>query len=151
MKDSKKIEAMVAREPNLDSFKYDEFFNNRLTLPTEFKEDLKKMNLDFRFINAMEFRAKGNQHRSHWKPYRVPNPEKYAIDGLNSEGMIQRGDLLLAVRDKKISSAHKKFLNERNQRYQGHNKAMAQELRKMARDAGVSDHVKIHEGYDENE
>lgn len=140
-----------AREVTFDGFKYDEFFNNRLSLPDAFKENLTKQNLDWRFINAEQFRIKGNQHRAHWKPYQVPNPKEVGIDGLTPEGLIQRGDLILAVRDKKVSTAHKKFLNERNQRYQGHNKQVASELRQMAREAGMSDSVKVYEGYDENE
>lgn len=152
MKD-KKSETKISREPSIGAFSYDEFFNNRLSLPQALKDKLNGEGLDWRFINTVTFRESGNMHRSHWMPYKLTNPEAVGITTLTPEGHIRRGDLVLATRPKQITAQHKKFLAQRNAAYSGqqHNKTMAQELKRMARDYNVDNAVKVHEGYDEND
>ena len=148
-KDTKPVEAKNT-EPEISGFSYDEFFQNRLALPQAVKDYLAKKGLDYRFLNANEYRRHGNTHRSHWKPFEAPEELSSAID-LTVDRHIQRGDLILGVRPKQISAAHRKFLTERNRRYSGYNKDKAQEIRDMAREAGASQQVKVYEGYEEND
>lgn len=151
MKDNKTNKS--AREPSIGEFTYDEFFNNRLSLTDALKEQLTREGLDWRFINSMQFREGGNMHRSHWTPYKITNPQELGVMAVSPEGHLLRGDLILATRPKAISKKHKEFLAKRNAAYAGvnHNRTVAQEMKKLARDYNVSDAVKVYEGYDEND
>jgi hypothetical protein len=145
-----KASEVAIRDPDWDSFDADSSTDiNVLSLPAKFKEKLTGQGFDWRFISAAKFRDTGNLHRGYWKPYKV-GPED-GITGLNAEGYIQRQDLILAVRPKRITQTMKQRKAERNARQAGFNKSQAQELRKMAKEAGVSQNTKVYEGYDENE
>lgn len=141
------------RDPQVSAFSYDEFFNNRLSLTDALKEFLKGQGLDWRFINAAQFRGAGNVHRSHWKPYRIEDADakRIGVEGMTVEGIVQRGDLVLAVRPKTISNKHKEFLAQRNAALAGYNKSTSKELKDRAREAGIGEQVRVHEGYEENE
>lgn len=143
-----KTKPEVNRDPSFERFDANEFsFANRLQLDSKIKKDLADKGLDYRFLNAAEFRANGGTHHSHWKPYK-PDPKLEAL--VNAEGIIARGDLILGVRPKKVTQAHRAFLAEKNGRYLGYSKEKAAEMRKDAARAGVSDQVKIHEGYEDD-
>lgn len=138
------------KEPDVKGFSYDDFFNNRLSLPKEVKQAINSAGLDFRFINATEFRTNGNQHRSHWRPYIVPK-ELAGVAGATADGMIVRGDLMLGVREKHITKAHRDHLDKRISVQNSATKQQGKELRKKAREYGVSDETHIYEGYEDNE
>lgn len=151
MKNGKDVK--ITEVPNRDpEIKFDgsEFFMNRLSLADALKDKMRKENLDWRFINASQFRSDGNIHRSHWKPYRLEGADVVTF-GANPEGLINRGDLILAVRSTKITQAHKQFLAKRNAAQKSENAVGASELRKMAKAAGVEKEAKIYEGYEEND
>lgn len=133
------------RDPDVAQFSYDEFFNNKLSLPQNVKDHLGEKGLDWRFINAGQFRSSGNTHRSHWKPHIFDQVEF----GQSAEGHITRGDLILATRPKAVSAGHRKFLKERNNRLNAFNRTKAQELKASMAEAGVKG--KVTEGYEENE
>jgi hypothetical protein len=132
-------------EPDFDGFSYDEFFQNQLSLKSAIKDYLNEKGLDWRFINAGQFRSQGNTHQSHWTPIKFENVEF----GQNSEGYIHRGDLILAGRPKRMGVAHRKFLAQRNALQSSVNRSQAQQLRQSMRSAGVSG--KVSEGYEDNE
>jgi hypothetical protein len=134
-------------DPNTSGFSYDEFFNNRLSLPDTIKNELNDAGLDWRFINAAQFRNEGNVHRSHWKPYKFLSSPDLA----NAEGYLTRGDLILATRPKDVSKAHRKFLNERNKLQKNQNKADAQKMRQALRDNGMDGKARVFEGYEDND
>ncbi len=142
-KDTKRIEG-PGREPQIKGFSSDEFFTNRLQIPDEVKQRMAQEGVDGRFINALQFRENGNVHRSHWTPY-VLKDSQFA----NAEGLICRGDLILASRPKSVSLEHRKFLNKRNNLQKSHNKTAAEDLRKTIRDAGLGESSRVLEGYDE--
>lgn len=149
---SKQKETRVKETPNFDPDISGFEFNDRLALPKELKEKLKEKGLDFRFINAQEFRRSGHYHRSHWRPLSVSTdlglPSAF---GANAQGEIQRGDLILGVRPKAVTAKHRAFLEERRRRYSNFNKSEAEQLRKYAKQAGLGDQVGISEGYEEND
>ncbi len=143
----------MTETPNRDpQFMSEEFaYNNVLALPQEIKTYLAGKDLDWRFLNATQFRDAGNYHRSHWKPLNIKeHPGVGSISSAASaEGLIQRGDLILGVRPKALSAKHREFLNERNRRYGNFAKDEAKKLRDHARASGLD--VKIHEGYEEDD
>lgn len=140
----------TSKEPQVTGFSYDEFFNNRLSLNEEQKAYLKGQGVDWRFINAANFSANGNVHRSHWKPLTLTGEAAIKF-GANAGGQVQRGDLILAVRPKEVSAKHREFLDRRNAIQKGSIKQAAKQLKQSARDYGVGDQTKVYEGYEENE
>lgn len=158
--ESKKIDKKVGeakpvekkKEPSiLDSWDYSEFENNKLKLSNELKTEIANQGLEYRFINKARFSRDGNYHSGAWKPYNTKSRnvvETFA--GVDPEGIITRGDLILAVRPKLIGNKFRQRLLEKNARYAAFNKAQAEELRQMAKAAGIGDEVTIHEGYEDN-
>lgn len=145
----KKVKVKPASDPVL-SLDANEFFNNTLSLSDTLKSHMSENNLDWRFINITQFRAASNTHRSRWQPFTVPDAMR-ASCGATAEGLIQRGDVLLAVRDKAITAAHKKILADKTRRQSGYNKQAANELRQLARENKVQDQSKVYEGYEDND
>lgn len=146
----KKPTSTPSRDPEI-KFDYAEFYQNTLSLPQAFKDKLKEEGLDYRFLNRADFVKNGNTHRSHWKAYVLKDRSETSVIGVTPDGHVQRGDLILGVRAKNISSAHKNYLKQRSDQYKGHNKAKAEELRRLAKDNGLGADTTIHEGYEENE
>lgn len=146
-----KPQATRKRDPEWDIEGFEEFYNNRLSLSAELKSELTDQGLDWRFINIANFRKSGNRHGSLWRPYNVKSRSPIdAFKGIDPEGVLTRGDLVLAVRPKHVSQAYQKRLAKRNAANAGYNKAQAEEMRRMARSEGMGDAVKIHEGYEDN-
>lgn len=140
----------ASREPKQLSFDPNEFFQNTLALPTALKDSMTAQGLDWRFINANEFKKNGGVHHAHWKPYKVDrSPDEVGLFSLSPEGYVQRGDLILGVRPKAITQSHKAFLKRRNEQYQAFNKEKAKELRKHFQSAGLGSETTIHEGYED--
>lgn len=141
--------------PNHDPVFSDAAFthNNLLTLPDVLKKHLTDKGLDWRFLNAREFRAAGGYHKSHWKPF-VADDEirgKLGIGALSAEGHLQRGDLILGIRTKALTAKHKEYLTEKNRRYSNFAKTEANKMREEIRRRGLGDSVQVEEGYDEDE
>ncbi len=129
------------------SFVSEEFtYHNALAIPGELKTHLNNKGLDWRFLNANEFRKAGNYHRSHWKPFVVTPDISGLVSTMTADGLIQRGDLILGVRPKAITAKHREFLAERNRRYNNFAKDEAQKMREDIRRKGLSG-VKVEEGY----
>lgn len=126
-------------------------YGNRLVLPEALKASLNEKGLDFRFLNASEFRASGNYHRSQWVPYKFDDADEAAKYGATAEGVIARGDLVLGVRPKAITAKHREFLRERNRKYSQFNKTEAQKMRQHIKDSGLGGHVRVVEGDEDAE
>lgn len=135
-----------SHDPNLVSDEYAP--NNTLTVPQVIKDYLIKNELDWRFLNASQFRAAGNFHGSQWRAFKIP-PE-LAGAGLTSsaEGIIQRGDLILGIRSKGLSAKYKEQLAQRNKAYSNFNQTEAKKMREHVRKAGIEG-VSIEEGYED--
>lgn len=138
-------------DPEWDVEGFEEFYQNRLSLSAELKAELKEQGFSWRFINIHTFRASGNRNSSLWRPYNVKTRSPLdAFKGIDPEGVLTRGDLVLAVRPKHVSDAYKKRLATKNAANAGYNKQQAENMRQMAKDAGVGDQVRIHEGFEDN-
>jgi len=139
------------KDPIWDAAGFDEFYNNQLSLSADLKQELRDQGLDWRFINISTFRSSGNRHKNLWRPYNVKGKSPIdAFAGIDPEGVLTRGDLVLAVRPKHVTAAYRKKVDQKNKANAGFNKAKAAEMKQLARDAGVADQVKIHEGYEDN-
>lgn len=144
--ETKKSKSNVnSRNPSIEGVTYEEFSQNRLSLNQTIKDHLSSKGLDWRFINGAQYRNEGNLHRSRWIPYVFPE-DAGCKDFVNNEGLIQRGDLILGVRPKKLTAQYKTLLADKNKRYNAFNRAEAAKLRQMLREGGMGD-SQVVEGY----
>lgn len=130
------------------------FFRNALELDPRITSYLASKGLDYRFVNAKQMAEKGF-HNNYWEVYQ---PKKHGMIegieefywGLSPDGIIKRGDAVLAVRPQEVSQEHKAILREKNDRLsiKSYNRRKAAELRQQAKDSNLE--AEIHEGYEEN-
>lgn len=125
-----------------------------LSLPKALKDYLKDQNLDFRFMNATEFRKYGGIHRAHFTAFEVPHELRSSLGGVfgvTADGLIQRGDAILGVRPKRIADARKAESDaQKKQLYrQTSVAAQAKKLKEHVDKGSLADETRIIEGYDE--
>jgi len=100
-----------------------------------------------RWINRSTYIANRGDHRG-WRPYQMPKSElqsKGALDfqyGVDADGYIMRGDLILAVRPAEVHQKNKQRIELRKRAQQGHQAKAAQELREKTG-------MKVLEGYED--
>lgn len=136
------------KDPIWDAEGFEEFYNNQLSISADLKEEMRSQGLDWRFINQATFRKSGNRHKNLWRPYNVKARSPIdAFSGIDPEGVLTRGDLVLAVRPKKVTEAYKAKVDARNRANAGYNKQKAQEMRQMAKEAGVD--MVVEDSYDD--
>lgn len=129
-----------------------DFFQNKLAIPPDVRADLEAKNEEGRWINYSKFVSDGNSHDKGWKVYKATRREGQdaLVHGTHPDGIIRRGDSVLACRSKLHSQQHRTWLKQKADRQVGtFKKQSAEELRQMAKDAQVD--AAIVEGYEENE
>lgn len=145
-KESKTIKVNVKSEPDLAA-NYTDYFGNEFELPSAIKQALKDQGLVARFVNASKFRDEYSVHRGGWQVYNArAGGVLKSLQGADPEGIIRRGDLVLAVRTVDASLKHKKVLKQMNGQLKNINKLKAEELRDSAKAAGVE--ATVIEGYE---
>lgn len=127
-------------------------WRDKLTLPDDLKKLLISKGYVWRFLNASEFRAAGNYHRSYWKAFNLSHVGATAGSfGATPEGTIVRGDTILGIRPKETAKKHREHLDRLNNNLAGTDARQAKELREHSRKIGLSEHVRIEEGFDDKE
>lgn len=131
---------------------------NQLSIPAVVLKELEEKQYSYRWLNAKEMLEKRGLHRSGWKIYRAANPDKvkskdefdFSI-GVDADGYVRRGDLILGIKPVELQERHKERVREktRNQDVTRLQQQRAREMRMQAKSAGISD-FEAHEGYDEN-
>jgi len=119
---------------------------SQLDVPLNIEKYCKEKGLECRWIDANRLKASGGLHLRRWEVFKVPselenNEVKF---GIPADKTVRRGSLLLAVRPIIVGDAHRSVLKDKAEAKS--KKSHAQELKQMARDAGVP--IKIHEGYE---
>lgn len=114
---------------------------------SEIQRDYVKQNgLEVRFIRKKEYLEANNFHRTGWKIVQDKD-----MPGSNAEGLIEIGDLVLAVKTKEAQRVHRAELKSKTERHTDQKRVMqeaAAKLRDSARAANLN--AQIHEGYEEN-
>lgn len=127
-----------------------ELFGNRLKVPENIQADLDKEGLVGRFISIKKYNENGGMHEKGWVPYTLKSPVKNLLTG-NVDSTLKVGDLVLAVKTATDVSKHQRFLKARADAQMGAHKKTVQEIRDRIREDKADKHVKLIEGYDEND
>jgi len=151
VKGARKPSSAKGKSADFIDVSHDDVYGNPLKLDKELEKELKEKGLVARFINAGTLYKNQGYHNAGWIPYKrgcdtMEQSRKDFHMGSDPEGIIRRGDCILAVKSEEAVEKQKAFLRKKADRYKGFTKQKAQELRQMARDIGGAT---IHEGYDE--
>lgn len=124
---------------------------NLLDLPADLTKELKSQGLEHRWIAYKPYVDNYGFHRNGWEVYKTDKQTRPdgAINGNHPDGIIRRGDLVLAVRSTETNEQHKADLRMRREILKGKKSAAAQQLKQMARESFSN--AKVYEGYEENE
>jgi hypothetical protein len=111
------------------------------------KSKIEAEGLTCRWINRANYISNRGDHRG-WRPYQLPKTEmqsKGALDfqyGVDPDGYVSRGDLVLAVRPLAMHEASKKRIAMKNKAQQGF---QAEAAKKLKEQTGMN----VLEGYED--
>lgn len=127
---------------------YTDFYSNTLVVAKALQDELRGKNLEWKYINANQFRANQGHHKAHWKPYNYKSGSPVTeIQGVDVEGFIRRGDLILGVRPVELGNKHRAHLKAKNDLLDNITKSQADQLKESAKERGVN--IKVEEGYED--
>ena len=128
-------------------------FGKPLSIPPEIQKELDAQGLVPRWINAKQLHDMQGYHKHGWVPYRRSGTIAGASGlkfGNDPEGLVRRGDCILAAKSKEAVEQHRAYNKARANRGKTINSQKAQELRTMLKDSGLKD-AKVLEGYEDEE
>lgn len=130
--------------PDLD------MFGNRLTLPKHIQKELDEAGLKHRFVSVKKMQDAGGYHPMGWTPYTLKNPRANPITGV-AESTFRVGDLILAVKTQADYEKHRAWLAQKSNSQSQHQKNSIKEMKERLKEGGIANHVKLLEGYEEND
>ena len=149
---SKKAELEGVKIPST----LEELFEADLVIPKCVKADLKKQELDARWIDRNRYLKNGGNHKRGYRAYQVPADVKVVLkekgSTLDPDGFLRRNTMILGVRPLAKALQHKAFLRREAQEYTASNtsKKNATQIRERLKQDGLGKDVKVTEGYENN-
>jgi hypothetical protein len=122
-------------KPNL----FQERFGNRLAVPEHIVKECEAAGKALRWVSANELYANNGYHKNGWEAYKSTSAKSDFRNGNDPEGIVRRGDMILADRATTALGRDRKASQRQ----------AAAELRKMAQDSGID--TVIEEGDEEND
>lgn len=123
----------------------DDIFGNPLALPPAIEKELESKGLVGRFVSAKLLHANQGYHPKGWKAYKLDKAA--TVEGVefkfgsDPDGLVRRGDCILAVKTVEEHAKHKAWLQDKANRYKGYTKGKKKELQDLAQAAGAHSHV----------
>lgn len=112
------------------------FGSGRLDVPQCYLDEAAEKGLEVRWVSAKEMKENHGAHKWHWVVYKFESkPSSGIIDasrfafGIDPEGVVRRGDCVLAVRPIELGDQHRAHLAERRKRYNRFGAAKKKEFR----------------------
>lgn len=134
-------------QQSMENTQYD--FTDQLAVPPAILQEIEAKNLAHRWVNAPKLAANYGFDSRMWTPYKVEKAPQGMFSGVDSEGYVRRGDLILAVQPKQIAAKRKALIDAKNARNKGHNKQAADMLKEAFGKSGIK--AKVTEGFEDNE
>lgn len=122
----------------------EDIFGNTLGIDPELAKEIKAQGLAMRFISGKKLAEMGGYHPFGWKPYKregakIDTTHSF-LQGNAPDGLIHRGDCILAVRPIELNNKHKDYLKQEAKRVAAAatSKAHAAKLRELSRESGIN-------------
>lgn len=119
-------------------------------VPKVILEELKSKGLEHRWINGIKYQRDYGYHKNQWTAYKSEKKlTQGSLDfgvGVDTEGYVRRGDMILAVRTTELGDKHRARIDKKNKALQRFTKQAAEDLRQQTKGLG-----QVFEGYDEND
>jgi hypothetical protein len=141
----------LSQKPKKPTYNIQNFFRDRLALDPTIKTELDAKGVEGRWISYKKYLENGNYHEWGWQVYKrdaSKTNESGQLLGNNPDGIIRRGDCVLAVRPKELCEQHRAYNADKAARQSSKKfqRLKAQELREMAEESGLG--AQVHEGYE---
>ena len=133
----------VSQKTEMSPVKEDGFeFGNKLALSATLKAEAAEKGYELRYISAKKFYENQGYHENGWVPYRIEKGSHGTIEGFkfgnDPEGVVRRGDAILACRKIETGEKHRAFLRNKASRYsQGKRKQNQESLSEAMSRAGL--------------
>ena len=128
-------------------------FGNRLRLPHGLATYLKSKGFEFRFVDAKMLEGNGNLHPWGWQVFKANAADfkdfSDTVNGMSPDGTVRRGTLILGFRPTALGAQHRGIIAARNKAYRDVQRQHAEELRSVARSAGIDAESAVTEGYED--
>lgn len=124
-----------------------DIFGNKLTVPEDIKKDIEEKGQVFRWVDAKKMRENQGYHDKGWVAYKRPATMSSGLLGNDPDGLVIRGSMMLAVRDKELNEQHQLYLKNRSAAMSGSLQKTKKELKEQADSVGS----KVIDGYDDEE
>jgi hypothetical protein len=127
-----------------------DFMANKLSVPKHIAEAITASGNEFRWINYKKFVNDGAIHENGWIPYKADKAQLDSASSLmfgsNPDGIIRRGDCLLAIRSKDFCDQHRAWIKQKTADQSNIQEDKANEFRARAKGTGIT----VDEGFEED-
>lgn len=133
-------------------FWFDPANGDLTSIPSSVKTQLRDEGYACRLINSKKYQEDRGFHKSGWRVYKFERGQEIgqgSLDfgfGVDAEGYLRRGDLVLAVMPLEMHESHRQNIFRKTKAQMGKNVADAKEIEQYARASGIQS-VSIDAGY----
>lgn len=154
MKEMNKGRKPIETKQKSVSFAHDELFGNALKVDEALENELTAKGLIGRWVDYKKLVEFAGYHKNGWVPYKREKSDTIGssnfINGMDPDGLVRRGTVVLAVKPKETVESHRSYLRMRAETYGAQvNKKKAEELRALLKSNNLNSEV--IEGYEDNE
>jgi len=128
------------------ALQHDDLFGNMLSISPDIQAELDAKGLVGRWVSASKLYAAGGYHPKGWVVYKSDSIKTEFKFGNDPDGIIRRGDSVLAVKSKEKADQHREFLKQKAARQTNTQAMAASELRSAMAKTGLN--AKVYDGYD---
>lgn len=140
MSNPKVVKKSISSNKATSSFGPPSFMADMHAIPESIRVELKEKGMDYRWVSYTKYAKYGGVHERGWTAYKRAAPltgTEAIMFGSGTDGIIRRGDNLLAVRPLAWTKEHKDWIRSQTRAKQNHSKAKEEELRQAARERGL--------------
>ena len=153
MEDSKK--KPTKKTPQFAVTSENIFGANRLDVPQCYKDEAAERGWETRWVSAKKLKENHGFHERGWQVYKFKSkPGDGILDnsefafGTDAEGVVRRGDCVLAVRPIELGNAHRRELEKKRKRYNNFGAEKKQEYKDFVKQT-MGKNASAFEGYDD--
>lgn len=131
------------------------FGSNALEVPEHYLKEAAELECEVRWVSSKELKENHGTHKRRWVAWKFKANEesgildrsRFAFGAGDSEGVVRRGDLVLAIRPIAWCEEHRDELEQRRKRYNNHASSSKKAYKDFIKDKFGGD-AEVDDGYD---